>query len=40
MIRGMLDTLRRNKPIIAFEQEATKIVDGSSDVIKELENVG
>jgi len=40
VIRGMLDTLRRTAPIIAFEQEAVEIVDGSSEVIKQLRDVG
>lgn len=40
VIRGMSDTLRRNKPIIAFEQEAKEIIDGSSVALKELKNVG
>jgi len=40
VIRGMSDTLRRNKPIIAFEQEATEIINGSSVVLKELKNIG
>ncbi|MCI5223594.1 MAG: FkbM family methyltransferase [Candidatus Electrothrix sp. AR4] len=40
VIRGMTDTLCRNKPIIAFEQEAAEIIDGSSMSINELKNIG
>jgi len=36
----MPDILRMNKPIIAFEQESKEIVDGSSEIIKELKGVG
>lgn len=40
VIRGMTNTLYINKPIIAFEQEATEIIDGTSMSINELKNLG
>ncbi len=40
VIRGMLNTLRKNTPMIVFEQEATEVVGGSSDTVKELKNIG
>lgn len=39
-LRGMSELLRRDKPIIAFEQEATQITNGSSEVLRELEGAG
>ncbi len=40
VLRGMKKTIALNKPIIAFEQEASEIVDGSSASIKELKEMG
>lgn len=40
VLKGAKDTILKNMPAILFEQSASEIIDGSSSVIKYLEDLG
>jgi FkbM family methyltransferase len=40
VIRGLSDTLQQQAPLIAFEQEAVEIVDGTSPTLEEIRRAG
>lgn len=40
VLKGAKDTIEKNKPIILFEQNAVEIVNGGSDVIEFLREIG